>query len=777
MTSGFFHNSALDAKSDIERVKALIKGVVQGVGFRPLVFRLATDLVLFGSVKNTCHGVCIDIEGTKEKIDIFFKNLNKKAVSPISISSIDRSSEPLLGYKVFSIEKSTDEHSHSSALSPDLAICGECIADISDSRNRRHRYPFTTCSACGPRFSIVESLPYDRDNTSMRAFQMCAQCREEFENPSNRRFHAQTNACSACGPELKLLDSSGKLLLCGDAALSATVNYIKKGHIVALKGLGGFQLLADATSDQAVSILRERKQRKSKPFAVMFPSLSELKRHCLTSIYEENVLVGRQAPIVLVRKKAANIFGLSAFVAPENPFLGAMLPYTPLHYLLCNELGIPIIATSGNQSDEPICIDNAEALEQLSNIADLFLVHDRAIIHHVDDSIVQFIDKQPQVIRLARGFIPLSVPREKTGEFALATGGHLKNAVVMALHDEIIVSQYIGSLDTGKSRDVFSKVVRNLENIYRAAPKTIIHDLHPDYFSTSTFTSRPAAKISVQHHIGHAFSCFCEHKLSFPALAISWDGTGYGTDQTVWGAEFFLLRDSEVRRVGSFKPFMLPGGERAVYEPRRSAIGLLYEIFGKDVLGFKTLPSIQSFTGEELSLLEQMLEKKINSPYCSSMGRLFDGVSSLLGLVQKSDYEAEAAIRLESISQLSTLNKSYDFKFSYANVGGENILTADWGFLIRSILEDIGNGKPQCDISLKFHHTLATIACRVAEVFGIEQIILSGGCFQNRTLCQLVKKCLEAKNFRPFFNQLIPTNDNGLAFGQMAYYEKYLSQQ
>ncbi|MBC8094672.1 MAG: carbamoyltransferase HypF, partial [Akkermansiaceae bacterium] len=614
------------------RLRACVCGAVQGVGFRPFVFRLATELGLKGWVNNSSGGVSLEVEGGAEALNRFLMRLHAEKPPRSSIHSLESSWLDSTGFERFEIRASDATGEKSALILPDIATCPDCLREILDPRNRRHLYPFINCTNCGPRFSIIEALPYDRANTSMRQFAMCADCETEYNDPSDRRFQAQPNACPNCGPQLELWNAAGEVLQAGGEVLAAAACALEQGKVVAVKGLGGFHLLVAAHNDRAVRRLRDLKRREEKPLAVMFPSLEAVKNVCEVSAMEARLLSSPEAPIVLLGRLAAQLdspFQIAAEVAPGNPNLGAFLPGTPLHHLLLLLTGFPVVATSGNLSDEPICIDEREALERLGEMADLFLVHNRPIVRHLDDSVARVILGREQILRRARGYAPLPVVHRRNessspadGATVLAVGAHLKNSVALGRADQTFISQHIGDLETEKAYTAFRRVTADLQNLYAATPACIAADAHPDYLSTK-FAAELAAEgglplISVQHHVAHVLSCMAEYELAAPVLGVSWDGTGYGLDGTIWGGEFFSVSETACDRVAYLRPFRLPGGERAVKEPRRTALGLLHELDGDAALGQKKLPLLREFSASEITTLLSMLNREVNSPLTSS---------------------------------------------------------------------------------------------------------------------------------------------------------------
>ena len=618
-----------------QRLKVVIRGAVQGVGFRPFVYRLATGLGLPGWVSNSSQGVFVEVEGAPEVLRTFLLRLETERPPRASIQSLESSFLAPVGLETFEIRPSDGTGTPTTLILPDIATCTDCLHEIFDPADRRYLYPFTNCTNCGPRFSIIQSLPYDRPNTTMARFAMCDACRAEYENPGDRRFHAQPNACPACGPHLELWDAERTPLATHDRALNAAVDAIRNGRILAVKGLGGFHLMADARNEEAIRTLRERKHREEKPIAIFAPYLDWVKVHCEVSPLEQRLLVSPESPIVLLRRRHAfdaEIAPVASSVAPGNPELGVMLPYAPLHHILLRILNIPIVATSGNLSDEPICTDEREALSRLSGIADLFLVHNRPIARHVDDSVVRVVLDREMVLRRARGYAPLPVHVGRPLPPLLAVGAHLKNAVAVSNRTEVFLSQHIGDLETTQAFDAFRRVCGDLTGLYDLKPQAVACDSHPDYLSTRHADAVGLPVIRVQHHHAHVLACMAENGLSAPVLGVSWDGTGYGLDRTVWGGEFLRVTDAAWDRVAHLRPFPLPGGEQAVKEPRRTAIGLLYEMLGDDCLAREDLAPVRSFEPRDRRLLAQALAHRINTPVTSSAGRLFDAVAALLGL-------------------------------------------------------------------------------------------------------------------------------------------------
>lgn len=764
-----------------------IQGVVQGVGFRPFIYRLATGLGLTGWVNNSSEGVAVEIEGERSQLVIFLERLKSIAPPLSDIQSVVSWERTPVGYRDFTIKTST-AGAKTALILPDFATCNKCLQDIFDPSNRRYHYPFTNCTNCGPRFSIIENLPYDRPTTSMKQFAMCDRCLAEYRDPLNRRFHAQPNACPECGPHLELWDNRGNTIATGENALLATAEASRQGKIVAIKGLGGFHLVVDAYDELAVQRLRDRKHRPYKPLALMYPNLELIKADCEVSTLEEKLLLSPQAPIVLLTSKLTrNPLHPYALITRHSPYLGVMLPYTPLHHLLTNELGSPIVATSANFSGEPICIHNQEALTKLAHIADLFLVHNRPIVRPVDDSILRVVGGREQIIRRARGYAPLPItyplsphppippftPQSDAEPTILAVGGYLKNTIAFLKNRQIFLSQYIGDLKTVATYEHFQQTVKDFQKLYEFQPTQVIGDRHPHYLSTSYAQKLGIPVTLVQHHYAHVLACMVDNGLDLnePVLGVAWDGTGYGLDGTIWGGEFLSITDTGFERVAYLKTFSLPGSERAIQEPKRIAIALLYKIYGdrffNNIENFAYLPSVKAFDTQEVNTLRLMLDKNINAPITSSMGRLFDGVAALLGIRQQISYEGQAAIELEYAIADEQTNSRYDFELTKSSDNVTKPIIIDWEIIIQQILTDLTCQKATAEISAKFHNTLVEIIVAVAKQIGRKQIVLTGGCWQNKYLTEKAIARLKEEDFTPYWHHRLPGNDDGIAVGQI----------
>jgi len=755
----------------ISRLALAVTGTVQGVGFRPFVYRLATSCGLCGWVANHAGGVNIEIQGTAEQLADFERRLQIDKPEPATIDKIVGESLALRQESGFLIRESDTATAPGATVLPDLAPCAECLRELFDPGDRRFRYPFINCTHCGPRYSIVSKLPYDRAFTAMRHFPLCENCRGEYTDPANRRFHAEPNACPQCGPQLCLRDRYGNTLAERDRALQQAVDAIAAGEIVALKGVGGFQLLADAANTETIARLRARKQRPHKPFALLYPDLESVRRHCRVSTIEVQLLCSAERPIVLLAAKDSASTSIAAGVAPHNPNLGVMLPASPLHHLLMEMLGKPVVATSGNLSGEPLCIDNAEAQERLANIADLFLVHDRQIVRPLDDSVLRIIDGHPLMLRRARGYAPLPIhlPPVSTADpgkhqDTLALGADQKNSVAVCRADTVYPSQYIGDLASAVAVRTFEQTTADLGDFYQVAAQTLVADKHPGYSSVRWAEHSALPVLGVQHHLAHFFSCMAEHGYQGSALGICWDGTGYGDDGTVWGGEFLHWDGGDsVQRVATMRSFSLPGAERAVREPRRAAFGMLFEIFGREALYVPAMREL--FTTRETDVLVRMLEGEINSPRCSSVGRLFDAVAILLGLAGETSFEGQAAMAVEYAAQRSSTRVSYPFQIHKPHEQWE----VDWAPLMAALLEADKNGVSAEDRAAAFHNTLARIMLAVALQMGQENIFLSGGVFQNRHLSEVAIGLLREHGFRVHCHSQVPPNDGGIALGQLYY--------
>ncbi len=739
-----------------ERVRVLVTGAVQGVGFRPFVYRLARALDLHGFVENGPHGVTLEAQGVGDAVAAFVRRLRDDAPPRARVAAVEAVRMPLAAESAgFEIRSSEERGRPTAVVLPDLASCGECLQDVQGRTNRRHRYPFTNCTNCGPRYSIIAALPYDRARTTLAAFTMCPACRAEYEDPNDRRFHAEPNACPECGPQLALTDPHGHVLARRDRALLAAADALRRGRLLAIKGIGGYHLMADARDESALRRLRLRKHREAKPFAVMAPSLAAARELAILDAQEEALLASPEAPIVLVSGRAG---ALPPSIAPDNPDLGVMLPYTPLHHLLLAELGFPVVATSGNLSDEPLCYENRDALHRLAGIADLFLSHDRGIVRPIDDSVVRVIAGVPTVLRRGRGYAPFPIATRVPLPPLLAVGGHMKNTVAVSVGGSIVTSPHIGDLDSEPARDAFGAAVHALCRLYDVVPRAVACDAHPDYASSAFARERGARVIPVQHHHAHALACLTDAGLEAPAAAITWDGTGLGTDGTIWGGEALRLTATGFERVAWLLPFPLPGGDAAAREPRRSALGAL---FAADP---DAAAELALFRPPERRVLLAAIRGGVNACRTSSAGRLFDAVSALLGLRSHSRFEGEAAMALEFAARGCRGESRYEHGLV---LGPGDTRIVDWRPMLRAILRDRQAGLDVGEISLRFHNTLAEIVVAMARHAGEASVLLTGGCFQNRMLSERAAGRLDAEGFRPFLHRRLPPGDGALAVGQI----------
>jgi hydrogenase maturation protein HypF len=767
------------------RLRVELTGAVQGVGFRPFVYRLAEELGLGGHVLNDGRGVVIEAEGRPGQLELFLARLPAELPPNAAVLATRTTWLEPVGFDDFSIAVSVTGGRPSAVILPELATCPDCLREIFDPADRRYRYPFTNCTHCGPRFSILRSLPYDRPNTTMQRFEMCDPCRREYEDPRDRRFHAQPNACPQCGPQLSLLDHTGRELARADAALRATAEALSSGGVVAVKGLGGFHLMVDAGRAAAVRELRERKHRYEKPLALMVRDLGQAHELCEITPEAAERLGSPEAPIVLLpRRPGARI---AAEVAPGNPCLGVMLPYTPLHHLLLREVGAPVVATSGNLRDEPICIDNAEAVERLRHVADLFLVHDRPIVRPVDDSVVRTLQQGVQPVRRSRGCAPLPLSLGRELPPILALGAHLKNVIALSVGPNVFLSQHIGDMETPQAMAAFERAIEDFLELYAVRPEVVACDLHPDYASTRWLKrirseaaglergEGPLASIGgarvvgVQHHHAHLAACLADQDSSGRALGVTWDGTGYGPDGTIWGGEFLAGDAMGYRRMASLRPFRLPGGEAAVLEPRRVALSLLWALGGCEALDLRGAARLET-TGAERRLFARMLDRNFRSPVTTSAGRLFDGVAALLGLHQRVAFEGQAAMALEFAAD-PTIDDAYPVELVEPDGAGAAPaappLQVDWASWVAAILEDLRRGVPTGTIAARFHGALAGAIVAVAERSGEPVVALTGGCFQNRLLTLRTREALERGGFEVLVHRRVPPNDGGISLGQV----------
>jgi hydrogenase maturation protein HypF len=727
--------------------------VVQGVGFRPFVYRLAGELGLAGWVQNGPEGVRIEVQGSAQAVALFPQRLRLGLPPAAELRELAVESIPERdGEGPFRILASAGEGDPRPSIPADLALCPDCARELDDPADRRHRYPFTNCTNCGPRYSILAALPYDRPRTSMAGFRLCPECALEYADPGDRRFHAQPVACPRCGPRLRFQDPSGTLLAEGEAALDRALELLRAGSVLALKGLGGFQLLVDAASEPAVRRLRRRKGREDKPFAVMFPDPAALAAACRAEPAVLALLEGPEAPILLLPRRDPG--AVAPAVAPGNPDLGAFLPYTPLHRLLLAGFGGPLVCTSGNRSEEPMAIDDQEALDRLGEVADGFLGHDRPILRPLDDSVGRIEAGRLHLLRRARGFAPLPLAMDGAG--VLALGAQQKATVTLLVRGQAVVSQHLGDLDSAAGMALLERTAMDLLAFLDAAPERLACDLHPDYASTRLAEALAGRLglplVRVQHHHAHVAAVLAEHGLPGPVLGLAWDGAGFGPDGTVWGGEALAVDRAGFRRLGHLRPFPLPGGDLAAREPRRSALGLCLACLGEPG------PAAAAFAPAELAVLARAAERGVNSPRASSVGRLFDAVAALLGLRRGRGFEGQAAMALEFQARDGLGTGAWPLPLAAG--------AADPGPLLEALLADLRRGEPVPAMAFRFHAALAGLALAFARDAGLGTVALTGGCFQNRLLAALCRERLEAAGFRVLRPGRYPPNDGGVSLGQ-----------
>ena len=750
-------------KMEQRRLQIEIEGLVQGVGFRPFVAQLAARLGVTGTVLNDGRGVVIAVQGKPAVLDLFLVALQAESPPLARIERLQITALPLQPESAFVILASSGEGAKVAAITPDAHLCDDCLAELLDSCDRRYYYPFINCTNCGPRFSIITGIPYDRPQTTMADFPLCPACAAEYWDPASRRYHAQPIACPACGPQLSLCAADGTPLA-GDP-LAGAVALLRAGQIVAIKGLGGYHLAVDAENDAAVARLRQRKARDEKPFALMVPSLAAAATLAEISSAEARLLSSVERPIVLLTVKEHP--PLSPRIAPRNRYLGIMLPYTPLHQLLF-VLGEfrALVMTSGNPSDAPIVFDDDQALAELGTIADAFLLHNRRIHTRIDDSIARVLANKPLLLRRARGYVPRAIRLPVTAPPILALGGELKNTLCLTRNERAYLSQHLGDLSNLESCAAHVTMTAHLQNLLELHTSVVAHDLHPDYQTTRLAESLIGVqRIAVQHHHAHLASCLAENGQCGPALGVIFDGLGYGADGTLWGGEFLLGDLHDFRRVGYFTPIRMPGGDLATREPWRMALAYLQQAYGRD---YPRLPFLEEIARRDEQLLVTMIEKGINSPLSSSCGRLFDAVAALLGLRNRVSYEGQAAIELEMVAAIGDY-PAYPFALD-SDVGGAIVF--DPRAMIRALVADLVAGIPSAQISARFHATLVAvvgeICSRVRAETGISIIALSGGVMQNCLLTEAVIAHLEKDDFIVLTHSLVPPNDGGLSLGQAA---------
>ena len=756
-----------------ERRGITVRGIVQGVGFRPYVYALARGHGLSGTVRNDAEGVRIEVEGAPENLERFVRALEEDPPPLAMVESVDWQPLATLGGREFRIEESREGLRRQTLVSPDVATCDDCLAEVLDPADRRYRYPFTNCTNCGPRFTITRTVPYDRATTTMSGFTMCPDCLREYEDPADRRFHAQPNACPACGPRLRLLDKFGHLLHAKpDDPILRTARMLRGRAIVAIKGIGGYHLACDPFDERAVRTLRGRKVRQDKPFALMACDLAQVHEICQVSPGEEALLTSPARPIVLLERRENT--GVAEGVAPRQSTLGVMLAYTPLHHLLLRDAGIPLVMTSGNNSDEPIAYRDEEALDQLCEIADYFLIHDRMIHMRCDDSVVRTARGRPYPIRRSRGYTP--APLRLAADFrrhTLACGGELKNTFCLARGHHAFMSPHIGDMENYETLRSFREGIEHYSKLFDVSPELVAYDLHPEYLSTKYAreleeTGLPV--VGVQHHHAHVASCLADNER--PAeervIGVALDGTGYGTDGAVWGGEFFegsLKRG--FTRLAHLEYAPLPGGSAAIRQPWRMEMAQLISVYGEEDTMKLPLAAVQQAGERSVMLIARLVERKLNTPPTSSAGRLFDAVAALTGVpgTERTTYEGQAAVELE-LAACGPASRGYPFLLRPKDQGW----IVETGEIIHEVVEDLLAGRATGEISSRFHRTMAEVVAAGCEKIrgagGTTAVALSGGTFQNMLLLRQVIKLLEGKGFQVYWHRRVPANDGGLALGQ-----------
>lgn len=762
----------------MQGVKILIQGIVQGVGFRPFVYNLASRLDISGTVSNTSEGVIIHACGNDEGLNLFKAALKNEAPPLSRILSIEES--PLYDppdFDGFSILISSSSAGSSAIIPPDISLCDDCFNELSDPNDRRYQYPFINCTNCGPRFTIVNTIPYDRPKTSMHVFPMCKKCQKEYEDPGNRRFHAQPNACQVCGPSISWHDKDGKHINC-DSIIEEAVSALSQDRVLGIRGLGGFHLVTNAFSFKAIQTLRERKGRPAKPLAIMVPDIATANKFASISKSEHDLLLSPEHPIVLLKKRSDLPFPKN--LAPDVHDIGIMLPYTPLHHLLFlqNDCPIALVMTSGNISGVPICIDNNDAIARLSHFVDNFILHNREIVTRVDDSVAKVISNKTHIYRRARGYVPSPIVIPWKLPNIIACGSGLKSTFCLGREKTAFPSQHIGDLANMESYDFFIESINHLKQVFGVEPEIAACDLHPDYMSSRYGAELDLPLYKVQHHHAHAVSVMAENSIEEPTLAIILDGTGYGTDGTSWGGEILQAELTSFTRLAHLSHLALPGGDAAAKEPWRMALASLYSTFGKNGLMISNFPKTLSCLDEnKCKAISSMLINKFNTPATSSCGRLFDAVASLLGVQHISTYEGQSAIELETRAlkyapstwkdDLLKFTKHKSSTFNQNDHGKWEISSAEF---VKVIIDSLGKEKPIGAIALDFHfqliETFTTLTRQLADQTGINKVVLSGGCLQNSILLEGFTHALTKKGLEPFTAGNVPSNDGGISLGQ-----------
>jgi len=739
----------------MKSIQIQVKGIVQGVGFRPYVYNLALKNKLLGWVNNDDQGVNIALEGDSLNLETFLDTLKNYPPPLAKIDSIRSEEKKLQNFQSFEIIESKTTSNKSTIISPDMAICDDCIDDINNPKNFRYEYALTNCTNCGPRYSIINTVPYDRINTSMAKFKMCSKCEDEYKNPLNRRYHAQPVSCEVCGPKIALYNNKNEQLSKDVQSIIDIAQKIKEGKIVAIKGLGGFHLVCNALDDNAVYELRTRKNRPTKPFAVMFKNLEQIKNHTLLTKKEEEIISSKEKPITLVKTKNQNKTKLSKYIAPNIDRLGCFIAYTPLHHLLFKYLDTPIVATSANLSDEPILRFKDEVIEKLGGVVDFILDFDRDIINACDDSVVQVANDDILVLRNARGYAPTSLKlRKKTNKKILALGANQKSTIALAFEDNLILSPHIGDLGSITSIEYFNRTIETFKRFYDFEPDLIVCDKHPNYESSKWAREQDIKVVEIQHHYSHVLSTMAEYNLNEKVLAFSFDGTGFGDDGNIWGGEVFIATNKEYERVYHLNYFKLLGGEKSIKEPKRVALSLLFDSFSLDEVLNLNNPTVNAFSKNEIKIMHTMWQKGLNAPKTSSMGRVFDAIASLCDIAQNQSYEGETGLQIE-MAYDETFKEAYSYEIKDEKI--------DFSKAIKEIIND----KDKNLICSKFLNMLVELISQISKKYNDLPIVLTGGVFQNKTLLQLVSKRLEEENRRYYYSKKIPLNDGGISIGQV----------
>lgn len=753
-----------------KRSRIILQGVVQGVGYRPFIHRLAITYGITGWVMNTTQGLVIEAEGKNGTIDQFQHQITTTYPPLAHLERFSITDIPPIGETGFVVHPSERAPEKSVHIPADVSVCDECISELLDSNDRRYRYPFINCVNCGARFTIIRDIPYDRKQTTMQKFKMCPTCDTEYHNISHRRYHTQPNCCPVCGPRFELLNKKGKKIVSQDP-ITDTIQRLLNGEIIAIKGIGGFHLVCDAGNDIAVRQLRERKQREAKPFAIMSGNIKLIRRYCNLLPEEEELLLSPQCPIVLLKRKHACKI-ISDSVAPNNNYLGVMLPYAPLHHLLFEKNKfVALVMTSGNISEDPIVIENAVAKKTFPGMVDGYLVHNRDIYNRCDDSIAMVVDRTPVVLRRARGYAPLPIKLAQSMPEVLGCGAELKNTFCLTKGKFAFLSQHLGDLKTAETYSFYQKTISRFEKLFRIQPKIVAFDLHPNYLSTQfalekiTGQTKQIQGVQVQHHHAHIASCMAENGLAEKVIGIAMDGTGYGTDGNIWGCEFMVADYQHFERRGHLAYVPLPGGDIAAEENWRMALSYLSAVYGEEMTNLR-LPIFTAIEPEKIRIINRIIQKKINAPLCSSAGRLFDAVSALLGICLQSSYEAQAAIELEM-----TVDERVTGHYGYTVLENEGELIIDCRPTIEEIVAAITKKINKSTIAAKFHNTVVAFSLdlcqRIRKDTGLNSVALSGGTFQNRIILSRLTNKLNESGFNVYTHQLVPPNDAGISFGQV----------